>query len=230
LEQGCSYLSISAYQPPSLLPRNQYSTLKVPLCRIFTASLLSLSMLEEKVCVMAKKRTYSTHDKRRALQQDVQRKRNSAQPKFSGPVSFSESNEESSTELKSTGGLLLFDKALQGRLKPTRKMSQTIHGSFEEFAAFRSYLPTPPSEMQTQQVQHANRFFPALKGAASLATQVTKPAWTTAAKSNTVENTPEPEEPKEPYAPREYKASKSSAPHRNVLRDRLSPESEEAEL
>jgi hypothetical protein len=139
----------------------------------------------------------------------------------------------------------VFDKALSGKLKPVKNKPRNIYGSREDFedamndpstkksngGAVRSYLPTPPSEVKKQQVKHANKFFPALKGAAaSLVTQVTKPAWTPAARSTAVENTPEPDELKEPYVPREYKARKSLPPQINVLGSRLARESDEAEL
>ncbi|KAF1913876.1 hypothetical protein BDU57DRAFT_455638 [Ampelomyces quisqualis] len=173
----------------------------------------------------------------------MQRKRHSAQQKFNGPVSFSARDEESNTETQSTDHLSVFDKALQGKLKPVKNNAPNIYGCREDFEntmigqstkksnANRGYLPTPPSEVQKRQVQCANQFSPALNGAAaSLVTQVTKPAWTPRTSSKTVESTPEPDESKKPYIPRDYKAGKSSAPYKDVLGNRLSRQSGEAEL
>jgi hypothetical protein len=162
---------------------------------------------------------------------------------FGGPVSFDidSGTDKSDTALKDNNHLSsLFGRALDGKLNSIKpKQSYSIHGSREDFEntmnmksgqrAARSHLLTPPTETQKQQGQRAKKFFPDQKEvAASLATHVTKPVWTRK-KNNVVEKVVKPEEPKQPYIPKQYAAEKSSAPRRNCCGDRLSSKSKEAQ-
>ncbi|KAH5516048.1 hypothetical protein HBI31_006450 [Parastagonospora nodorum] len=167
---------------------------------------------------------------------------------FRGPVSFDihSDSDNVDTAPANSNGSSVFDRALGGKLKPVKPMrNHSIYGSREKFEATmndqnfvkgskqaaRSQLPTPPTEIQKQQGQRASKFFPGLQGAASLANQVTKPSWSRKeAIKPPLEEVIKPDEPKQPYVPKQYIADKSCPPHRNICGDRLSSNSKEAQL
>jgi hypothetical protein len=210
--------------------------------------------------MVSAKRTYSSVDKRRAELQRKRQKtsddnelRLPGDPprdrplqsklilkpqikKFGGPVSIPNSDSNSETEPRNVSGFSVLDRALGENPKPPKRKKDSIHGSRDEFenmmreqkkqrssheSTARSSLPTPPIEMQKQQNELAKKFKP---------TQVTKPAWTPAAKSKMPERIRACEKPKQPYVAKQFEADKSLAPRRDLAGGRLSSKSIEAKL
>jgi hypothetical protein len=164
--------------------------------------------------------------------------------KYGGPVSIPD--EDSDTASRVTDGHSVLDKALAGKLKQVERKQDNIHGSREDFentmhnqkkrkasheGTTRSYLPTPPVEIQKQQKQLANQFLPSLKvPAANTPTQVTTLAWTQGNKSKKEEKIIEHEEPRRPHVPKQFEADKSHSPRRDLAGGRISSKSKEARL
>jgi hypothetical protein len=174
--------------------------------------------------------------------------------KFSGPVSFT--SDDASSPAPKRKSPSIFDKALAnyGKLKSVKSKQFNIHGSREEFqntmsdptrtkktngGATSRYLPTPPSDADSQRSNNFSTIFPGLGGRGhsvvsgrGLGVQ-TRPSMMSALEpktSKTAEKTTKYEEPQGPYIPRQYEADKSLAPRRDVCGNDLSSKSEQAKL
>lgn len=169
-----------------------------------------------------------------------------ASGKFSGPVSIPE--EEMDVEKlphangKPTG---LFDKALNGKLHLPKPTQASIHGSRDAFNATMkdrkssresatrpsaSYLPTPPAETQKPMGNGTIGSPTNSEGSAAKPTSKTAVANGSTETSKLFQKVIKNEKIQQPYTPREYESVKTSAPHRNVLRERLSRKTKEARL
>jgi hypothetical protein len=210
--------------------------------------------------MVSTKRTYSSADKKRAELERKRQKTDEhdelrspcdpprdspLQPKlllkpqlkrFDGPVSFLDEDLNSDTGPRNASGLSVFDKVLGGNSKPSNRKQYNIHGSREDFenmmhkqkkrkssheGTTHSYLPTPPVETQKQQNELAKQIKPA---------QVTKPAWTSIAKSKMPERISAYGEPRQPYVAKQFEADKSLAPRKDLTGGRISSKSKEAKL
>jgi hypothetical protein len=146
---------------------------------------------------------------------------------------------------KNKGLLGIFDKALTSKLKPITTKQHNIYGSRQDFdetikdqshakesnARPKNGLPTPPSEDKKQQTDRFNRFVPSLAGpgkrsvfrGATLSTQSTET-------SQRFAKIIKVEQPKVLYVPKQYEADSVSPPHRDLLGNRLSKKSPQAQL
>jgi hypothetical protein len=183
--------------------------------------------------------------------------------KFGGPVSFPDdgdgdddivNTEEDSSKAKTSS---LFDKALNGKLKPVKPRQPNIHGSREDFqntmidpnrskksnaGATSSYLPTPPSDVESQQTKNFNTIFPGLAGRGPSVLNGTKfgakhkqstsifDREETSKSVSSADEVMKDDEPKEPYVQKQYEADKISVPRRDICGNRLSSKSRIAAL
>jgi hypothetical protein len=161
--------------------------------------------------------------------------------KFSGPVSVP----DDFTARGNSTHLSVFDKALAGKPKTVKRQQSNIYGSREDFdntmnsqslakksseAVTRSY-PTPPVEVQKQQPHPASRFSPTANEVAnSSTTQSAEPITKPTMSSKISENAVLCKKPQQPYVPKPYEADKTCAPCMDILCNRLSKRSNEAQL
>lgn len=136
----------------------------------------------------------------------------------------------------------VFDKVLNNKHKPVNPKKRTIYGdrqAFDETMMNRgraaetpkrhknSYLPTPPYE---RQVTGLNSSSPSREeGATKVSKMVPTPAQSTET-SPSFEKTLKNEALKQSYIPKQYKADVTAAPHRDIVGNRLSKKSKEAQL
>jgi hypothetical protein len=166
--------------------------------------------------------------------------------KYGGPTSLPDDEGDMEIEQESNKDLSIWDKVLKSKHNSVRQKQRNIYGSREDFeetmkdktstkksdnVPSKSYLPTPPSELQKKQGQHLNRFFPNLNGAAaklvpSPKTSTTKPTATPKPANKIAQK----DELKQTYIAKQYESDKVSAPRKNILGVRLSSMSTEAEL
>jgi hypothetical protein len=148
----------------------------------------------------------------------------------SGPVSFSNDDEDIDPAPKKNKSV--FDKVLkEGRYQVAKpeQIQTRLYGDRKR----NTYLPTPPAEAERKAHQQARRdaTFSRANGIASNGGLKTpnKPA-TPAQTSHLFQRIIEDEQPKQPYKPKAYKADETAAPRRNIIGDRLSSKSKEAEM
>jgi hypothetical protein len=186
--------------------------------------------------------------------------------KFGGPVSFADDGDggdggddivdtaEDSSKAKTSS---VFDKVLNGKLKPVKPRQPSIHGSREDFqntmtdpnrtkksnaGATSRYLPTPPSDVESKQAKSFNTIFPDLVGRGPGVFNGTKfgakhkqstsifDREETSKSVSSADGTMKDDEPKEPYVQKQYEADRISAPRRDICGNRLSSKSKIAAL
>jgi hypothetical protein len=149
----------------------------------------------------------------------------------SGPVSFS-NDDDGDIDPAPKKRTNVFDKVLKKGQYQAEKPDQSQIQIYQDRKR-NSYLPTPPAEAERKAHQQARRdaTFSCAKGIASNGGPKTsnKPA-TPAQTSQLFERVIEDEQPKQPYKPKAYKADETAAPRRDIMGDRLSSKSKEAEM
>jgi hypothetical protein len=161
--------------------------------------------------------------------------------KFGGPVSVP----DDFTATGNSAHLSVFDKVLGGKSKTVKRQQSNIYGSREDFdntmnsqslakksseAVTQSY-PTPPIEGQKQQPHPASKFsLTAKEAASSSTTQSPERIAKSTMNSKISENTVLYKQSHQSYAPKPYEADQTSAPRKDILGNRLSKRSPEAQL
>ncbi|KAF2823598.1 hypothetical protein CC86DRAFT_356348 [Ophiobolus disseminans] len=170
-------------------------------------------------------------------------------PRYKGPISF---GDDDSMDIDSVPNerkrLSVLDKFANGKGKsqPINRNQPNIYGSREDFQSTMNnpnrpkktnagstsrYLPTPPSDVERQQLGSSNKFSVGMNGhGSSVTTKPSKSTPTPTKASRPFEDIVNYDEPKQLYVPRQYKADKSPAPRRDICGNRLTGKSEQAEL